>query len=103
MGCTSPSVLHSPFMSNYNPPGDFPDVALLIILGGVGWTIAYYISRYAKKKHQATYLRVKRKRAAKRLTRTKKGGIIRQGLVGFIGKNFKKTLTSKVEQGVNKV
>ena len=36
-------------MSNYSPPGDFPDVALLIILGGVGWVLSFYISKYAKR------------------------------------------------------
>ena len=83
-------------MSNYNPPGDFPDVALLIILGGIGWTIAFYISRYAKKKHQETYLRDKWKRAARRVTKTKKGqGILRQN-IGFLRKKLKNS--SKVNK-----
>lgn len=75
-------------MSNYNPPGDFPDVALLIILGGVGWAVAFYISRCAKRKHQETYIKDKWKRAARRVTKTKKGGIVRQS-VGYIGKRLK--------------
>ena len=67
-------------MSNYSPPGDFPDVALLIILGGVGWVLSFYISKYAKRKHQETYLRNQWKKAARRVVRSKKGGIVRQSV-----------------------
>ena len=53
--------IHQKLSSLTNFLGQFLDIFdeicsfLLMILGGVGWTIAHYIAQYAKRRHERTY------------------------------------------------